>query len=99
MTPIQLITAANAVINGGYYYQPYVVDSVTAADGTVTYSADTTPLRQVVSSSTSETCRELLEGVVSGNMTGKNAYRAGYRIGGKTGTLLDPKGSGRRRHQ
>ena len=38
VTPIQLITAANAVINGGYYYQPYVVDSVTAADGTVTYS-------------------------------------------------------------
>ncbi|MDD7221327.1 MAG: penicillin-binding transpeptidase domain-containing protein [Oscillospiraceae bacterium] len=97
VTPIQLITAANAVINGGYYYQPYVVDSVTAADGTVTYSADTAPLRQVVSSSTSETCRELLEGVVSGNMTGKNAYRAGYRIGGKTGTsqtLKDLDGDG-----
>lgn len=85
VTPIQLIAAANAVINGGYYYQPYVVDSVEDANGNVTYAADPTPLRQVISASTSATCREMLEGVVDG-MTGKNAYRAGYRIGGKTGT-------------
>ncbi len=86
ITPIQLIAAANAVINGGYYYQPYVVDSVEDANGNVTYAADPTPLRQVVSASTSATCRELLEGVVGNGLTGKNAYRAGYRIGGKTGT-------------
>ena len=86
VTPIQLIAAANAVINGGYYYQPYVVDYVESADGTVTYTADTAPLRQVISSSTSAACRDMLEGVVANGLTGKNAYRAGYRIGGKTGT-------------
>ncbi len=86
VTPIQLITAVNAVINGGYYYQPYVVDYIEDADGNVTYSADNTALRQVISEATSEVCRELLEGVVANGMTGKNAYRAGYRIGGKTGT-------------
>ena len=97
VTPIQLITAVNSVINGGYYYQPYVVDYVEDAEGNVTYSADTTPLRQVISESTSETCREMLENVVAGGLTGKNAYRAGYRIGGKTGTyetLKDVDGNG-----
>ena len=85
ITPIQLITAVNTVINGGYYYQPYVVDYIESASGDVTYSADTSPLRQVISEETSATCREILEGVVT-NYTGKNAYRSGYRIGGKTGT-------------
>ncbi len=97
VTPIQLIAAANAVVNGGYYYQPHVVDYVEDEDGNVTYSADTAPLRQVVSESTSETCREMLEGVVANGLTGKNAYRAGYRIGGKTGTsetLKDVDGNG-----
>ena len=86
VTPIQLLTAVNTVINGGYYYQPYVVDYVEDSEGNITYSADPTPLRQVVSESTSKTCREMLEGVVANGLTGKNAYRAGYRIGGKTGT-------------
>ncbi len=86
VTPIQLLAAVNTVVNGGYYYQPYVVDYVADDDGNVTYAADTSPLRQVISESTSETCREMLEGVVANGLTGKNAYRAGYRIGGKTGT-------------
>lgn len=86
VTPIQLIAAINAVVNGGYYYQPHVVDYIEDAEGNVTYSVDPTPLRQVISASTSETCREMLEGVVANGLTGKNAYRAGYRIGGKTGT-------------
>ena len=97
VTPIQLISAANAVVNGGYYYQPYVVDYVEDGDGNVTYSADTTALRQVISDSTSALCREMLEGVVANGLTGKNAYRAGYRIGGKTGTsetLKDVDGNG-----
>lgn len=85
VTPIQLITAINAVVNGGYLYTPHVVESVTDSGGNVTYTADTTPVRQVISGSTSEVCRELLEGVVT-SYTGKNAYQAGYRIGGKTGT-------------
>lgn len=101
VTPVQLLTAFNTVINGGYYYKPYVVSSVKDSNGNVTYSADTTALRQVISESTSETCRELLEGVVANGLTGKNAYRAGYRIGGKTGTsqtLKDVDGDGANEH-
>lgn len=86
VTPIQMVAAVNTVINGGYYYQPHVVDYIEDAQGNITYSADTPPLRQVISAATSQTCREMLEGVVANNLTGKNAYRAGYRIGGKTGT-------------
>ena len=86
VTPIQLITAVNTVINGGYYYEPYVVERVEDDQGNTVFSADPTPLRQVISASTSATCREMLEGVVGNGLTGKNAYRAGYRIGGKTGT-------------
>ena len=85
VTPIQLISAVNAVVNGGYYYQPHVVSSIVDKDGNTTYEADTTPVRQVISESTSATCAEILEGVVS-SYTGQNAYQAGYRIGGKTGT-------------
>lgn len=92
VTPIQLIAACNAVVNGGYYYTPHVVDYIEDPEGTITYTADDTPLRQVISESTSATCREMLEGVVDG-MTGKNAYRTGYRIGGKTGTSQTLKGS------
>lgn len=94
VTPIQMITAFNAVINGGYLYTPHVVESITDQDGAVTYEADATPVRQVISESTSQRCAEILEGVVS-KYTGKNAYQAGYRIGGKTGTsqTKNPDGS------
>lgn len=85
VTPIQLISAVNAVVNGGYLYQPHVVSSVVDKDGNTTYEADTDPVRQVISESTSATCAEILEGVVT-SYTGQNAYQAGYRIGGKTGT-------------
>lgn len=85
VTPLQLITAFNSVINGGYLRTPYVVDSVVDSEGNLVYEADTTPVRQVISESTSKKCAEILEGVVS-EYTGKNAYQAGYRIGGKTGT-------------
>ncbi len=85
VTPIQLISAASAVINGGHLMQPYVLQSITAADGTVLQSTQPTEVRQVVSEKTSAECRKILEGVVNGG-TGKNAYQAGYRIGGKTGS-------------
>lgn len=85
VTPIQMITAFNAVINGGYLYTPHVVDSITDQDGSILYEADTTPVRQVISEEVSNECASILEGVVS-KYTGKNAYRAGYQIGGKTGT-------------
>lgn len=85
VTPISLITAINAVVNGGYLYTPHVVDRIQSESGEITYQADTTPIRQVISEETSAKCVEILEGVVT-KYTGKNAYVAGYRIGGKTGT-------------
>lgn len=85
VTPIQLITAVTAAINGGYLYQPYVVDSIIDSDGSVVSKTEPTVRRQVISSETSNTVRELLAGVVSEG-SGKNAQVPGYRIGGKTGT-------------
>ena len=91
VTPIQMITAASAVINGGRLMQPYVLQSVTDPDGNVIQSTQPTMVRQVISQETSERCRTILESVVDGG-TGSKAYVAGYRIGGKTGsseTLYD----------
>lgn len=84
-TPMQMVTAFSAVINGGNLYQPYVVQRVTDASGTVVQDTKPTLIRQVVSQRTSDRCRAILESVVSEG-TGKNAYQAGYRIGGKTGS-------------
>lgn len=85
VSPIQLISAFASTINGGYLYEPYVVEKIADDNGNTTYRHETTLVRQVVSESTSELVRQILEGVVDGG-TGKNAYTAGYRIGGKTGT-------------
>ena len=85
VTPLQLITAAAAVINGGHLMQPYVVSQVTDPDGNVVQHTEPTEVRQVVSEQTSERCRTILEGVVNGG-TGHNAAVEGYRIGGKTGS-------------
>ena len=85
VTPIALITAQAACINGGYLRSPYLVERITDANGSVTYQHDSTPIRQVISEETSATVRECLEYVVSSG-TGKNGQVAGYRIGGKTGT-------------
>ena len=84
-TPLQLLTAASAVINGGHLMQPYVVSRVTDAEGNVVQSGQPTEVRQVVSEQTSQRCRAILEGVVNGG-TGHNAAVEGYRIGGKTGS-------------
>jgi len=87
VTPIQMATAFAATINGGYLVQPYVVQSVSAQDGTVLFNREPTIVRQVVSEQTSALCSEILESVVGAPKgTGKNAYVPGYRIGGKTGT-------------
>ena len=85
VTPIQLITAQAACINGGYLYQPYVVEKELDADGNVVKQHDSTPIRQVVSEETSAMVRECLEYVVSDG-GGANGQVTGYRIGGKTGT-------------
>lgn len=85
VTPLQLIAAQAACINGGYLYTPYVVDRVMDEDGNVISQHDATPVRQVVSEETSAIVREILKGVVA-NGTGRNGQVAGYTIGGKTGT-------------
>ena len=85
VTPLQMITAFSSVINGGNLYQPYVVQSISDAGGAVIQNTEPTLIRQVVSQETSERCRAILETVVSEG-TGGNAYQAGYRIGGKTGS-------------
>ena len=85
VTPIALITAQAACVNGGYLRTPYLVERITDSNGSVIYQHDSTPIRQVVSEETSATVRECLEYVVASG-TGKNGQVAGYRVGGKTGT-------------
>ena len=84
VTPLTLISAQAACVNGGYLHTPYLVERITDSDGNVTYRHDSTPVRQVISEQTSATVRECLEYVVASG-TGKNGQVAGYRIGGKTG--------------
>ena len=85
VTPLELIRAQAACVNGGYLYTPYIVDQVLDDDGNVLSQHDSTPIRQVVSEETSAKVRQCLEYVVAQG-TGKNGQVAGYRIGGKTGT-------------
>ncbi|MDR2356831.1 MAG: PASTA domain-containing protein [Oscillospiraceae bacterium] len=85
ITPIQLITAVSATVNGGYLVRPHVVEQITDQSGQVLLSDDSAVVRQVISSETSSIVRDILERVVSEG-TGVNAHVSGYRIGGKTGT-------------
>ena len=85
VTPIALLAAQCACVNGGYLYTPYLVEQVTDQDGNVVSKHDATPIRQVISEETSALVREIMEREVT-NGTGKNGQVAGYRIGGKTGT-------------
>ena len=85
VTPLALIAAQAACVNGGYLYTPHFAQQITDSDGNVIWQHDDTPVRQVISEQTSATVRECLEYVVASG-TGKNGQVAGYRIGGKTGT-------------
>ena len=86
-TMIQMITGFCSLINGGYYYEPHVVDKITTAEGATLENIQPRVLKQTVSQSTSELIREFCNTVVTGeNGTGKTARPAGYMIGGKTGT-------------
>lgn len=88
ITPLQLITAVSACVNGGNLMQPYVVSRMLNPDGSVAYERSPKAVRQVISEETSEQVRQILEQVVGdpNEGTGRNAAVAGYRIGGKTGT-------------
>ena len=85
VTPLELIRAQAATINGGYLYTPYVVEQVLDNSGAVVEQHESVPVRQVISEETSAKVRECLEWVVSDG-GGRNGQVAGYRIGGKTGT-------------
>lgn len=88
ITPLQLITAVSACVNGGRLMRPYVVQRILGSDGTVRYEHEPEIVRQVIRPETSEKVRAILEQVVGDDQegTGRNAAVAGYRIGGKTGT-------------
>lgn len=85
VTPIQMITAFASVVNGGHLMEPYVVQSIRDDEGSTVYYHDPVEVRQTISQSTSDTVRGILEYVVNKG-SGHNAYQAGYRIAGKTGT-------------
>ncbi len=96
LTPMQLVRAISAVVNGGYLMEPYIVSEIYDCDGNTVLLQEPTVTRQVISEETSATMRELLQSVVEVG-TAKNASVAGFSIGGKTGTsekidVLDENG-------
>lgn len=85
ITPMQLVRAVAAIVNGGYVLEPYIVSEVVDADGNTVEKNEKIVLRQVISQQTSETMRTLMEQVVTEG-TASAARTPGYRVGGKTGT-------------
>lgn len=89
VTPIQMITAVAAIANGGYLVQPYIVDKIVDQEGNVVQETEPTIKRQVISEEDSQQVLKMMEGVVdygAAGAAGRNAYVAGYHIGGKPGT-------------
>ena len=89
VTPIQMATAVCAVVNGGYLVQPHIVSKIVDNEGNVVEEFEPTAKRQVISEETSAALRQMMEAVVGGGAdgaAGRNAYVAGYHIGGKSGT-------------
>ena len=85
VTPIQMIAAACAVVNGGRLMKPYLVEAIVDADGHTLEAISPRVVANPISAATSATMRELLGGVVS-HGGGKNAQVDGWSVGGKTGT-------------
>lgn len=85
VTPIQMITAACAVVNGGRLMKPYLVEAIEDSEGAVISKTSPTVVATPISAATSATMRRLLYGVVE-NGGGKNAKISGWSVGGKTGT-------------
>ncbi|MCL1830841.1 MAG: penicillin-binding transpeptidase domain-containing protein [Oscillospiraceae bacterium] len=83
ITPIQMITAFAAVVNGGNLVQPHIVDRIMDSEGNIVYSFTEPVKRQVISNETSFEVRSILEKIINSQ---NSAYVAGYRLGGKSGT-------------
>ena len=88
ITPLQLVCAVSACVNGGNLMEPYVVKQAVDSEGLTAYEREPKTVRRVISEATSEKVRGILEQVVGdpNEGTGRNAAVLGYRIGGKTGT-------------
>ncbi len=98
-TMIQMIAGYSALINGGYYYEPHVVDKITNSSGATIENIEPRVLKQVISESTSEKILQYTRATVmeegGSQRTGETARPAGYAIGGKTGTAQTiPRGNG-----
>ena len=94
VTMIQMITGFCSLINGGYYYEPHLVDRITNSNGATVENIEPRVLKQTISESTSALIRQYCTAVVTRG-TGKSARPAGYLIGGKTGTAQTlPRGNG-----
>ena len=91
VTMIEMIAGFCSLINGGYYYEPHVVNKITNVNGATVQNIEPRVLKQTISESTSELIRQYCRAVVEYG-TGKTARPAGYMIGGKTGTAetIDP---------
>ena len=85
VTMIQMITAYCSLVNGGYYYEPHMVNKILSPDGTTIKNIEPRILKQTVSQTTCDRIIDYCNGVVTEG-TGKTARPAGYAIGGKTGT-------------
>ncbi len=95
VTPLQMVSLAAAVANGGNLMKPHLIKQIVDKDLNVIEEIAPTKIRQIVSKETSDAMRTILESVVSEG-GGKNAYLAGYRIAGKTGTSeKQPRGNGK----
>jgi cell division protein FtsI/penicillin-binding protein 2 len=92
VTMLQMAAAVSSIVNGGDYYQPYLVHSTTHSDGSVTESQPNVIRESIISEKTSKDLREMMQSVITGG-GGLSAKREGYSIGGKTGTaqVLDPR--------
>ena len=89
ITPMQMATAVAAIANGGYLVTPYVVDSISDKDGNIISQTEANIRRQVISEEVSRQLLAMMENNVHGAgdyHSCANAYVAGYRIGGKSGT-------------
>ena len=85
VSPLQILTGACAIANGGNLMQPYLVSSIVDEEGNLVSQTEPKVRRRVISEQTASTMRSMMEAVVEGG-TGKNAYIPGYRVAGKTAT-------------
>ncbi len=85
ITPLQLLRAVSAIVNGGNLVTPHIGTKIVDENGTVEQTFEYQKGEQIISTQTSEQMKKILESVVSEG-TGNKAYIPGYRIGGKTAT-------------